>query len=113
MPSSLHFNKPSNKQYHNLCTHKKPPEGIEELLGLGHKSDIQKRKSNPEIKKGKKQTIQSTSKDSTSRPSTYLHQVTMRWKKDLGISAKRLKEWLKKTKPTKEVPQSSTNSNNN
>ena len=51
MPSSLYFNKPSNKQYHNLCTHKKPPEGIEELLGLGHKFVIQKRKSKPEIKK--------------------------------------------------------------
>eukprot|EP00957_Ditylum_brightwellii_P202959 15332624-Ditylum_brightwellii.AAC.1 len=51
MPSSLYFNKPSRKKYHNLCTHKSPTEGAEELLRLGHKLVIQKRKSQPNIKK--------------------------------------------------------------
>eukprot|EP00957_Ditylum_brightwellii_P188850 14375109-Ditylum_brightwellii.AAC.1 len=48
MPMALFFNKPSNKKFHNLCTYKKPPEGIGELLGLGRKFVIQKRKSNPQ-----------------------------------------------------------------
>ena len=51
MPTALFFNKPSNKKYHNLCTYKQPPQGIGELLGLGHKFVIQKRKSNPQIEK--------------------------------------------------------------
>eukprot|EP00957_Ditylum_brightwellii_P017780 1338983-Ditylum_brightwellii.AAC.1 len=29
MPTALFFNKPSNKNYHNLCTHKQPPQGEE------------------------------------------------------------------------------------
>eukprot|EP00957_Ditylum_brightwellii_P042529 3220364-Ditylum_brightwellii.AAC.2 len=63
MPSSLYFNKSSNKKYHNLCTYKNPPEGIKELLGLGHTFVIVKRKSQPNIKKEKKQTKKSMSRD--------------------------------------------------
>eukprot|EP00957_Ditylum_brightwellii_P033058 2506710-Ditylum_brightwellii.AAC.1 len=50
MPRTF-FNKPSKMKFHNLCNYKQSPQGIGELLGLGHKFVIQMRKSNPQIEK--------------------------------------------------------------
>lgn len=35
------FSRFNNSQYHNLCSHLEPPQGLEYLLGLGHKFCIQ------------------------------------------------------------------------
>jgi hypothetical protein len=50
-PSTLYFNQPKLKTYHNLCVNSKPPLGTGELLGLGHKFIIQKIKPTPNIDK--------------------------------------------------------------
>jgi len=43
MPTKIYFNKPTNLSFHNLCTTKQPPKGLNSLLGLGHKFVLQKK----------------------------------------------------------------------
>jgi hypothetical protein len=42
MNPAVYFSKPSNRSFHNLCTHLTAPRGTAFLLGLGHKFCIEK-----------------------------------------------------------------------